>query len=267
MIAQKVATSLAVEGDLSSNGLTSMAGGDNMGRSIAQMLVDSDITFDGSFEAGINIAALQEESEGEELLADYDVDFDREDADAPDSDGMTPEVAVSLVTQTLVPGDGTGDSGPQAVARDGFDMPLFGTVIEGALELKVCDGCDQFIMPDEERITTPAVEVIDSREGVTTVPARQFHTNGCYDRWSETMQAAADQGNVPETDAPVNEPRPTPTPSADVPDPADFGAVSMDAWMSAFGLETEDLERGKRKRTRKSRKKADSEQGALIPLH
>ena len=160
LIAQKVATSLAVEGDLSNEGLTALAGGDSMGRDIARMLVEGDFEFEGSFESGINIAGLDADAEGERLLVDdtdaWDVDFDAEEAD-----GLTADVAASLVTQTLVPADVAPEDGTQAVQA-------------------------------------PEVE-----------------------------------------------------PSPAVPDPNAYGAVSMDAWMSAFGLTVADVERGRRKRGRR----------------
>ena len=272
LIAQKVATSLAVEGDLSSDGLTALAGGgDNMGRSIAQMLVDSDIEFDGSFESGISIAALSADAEGEELLGD--IDYDVASMDEPElPDGLTPDVAVSLVTETLI------ESKPETVTPsvempnrdnvidtvpDGIDMPLFGTLVDGSAALEVCDGCEQFILTDEQRISTPAVEVIEGRNGNIadrSVPSRVFHT-GCYGPWQQRMNKKA---GVERIGAPVNAPAQAPEPEIAPPDPASFGAVSMDSWMSAFGLEVEDLERGKRKKTRKSR--AAAEQPSLMPL-
>lgn len=265
LIAQKVATSLAVEGDLSSDGLTSLAGNDNMGRSIAQMLVDSDIDFDGSFESGISIASLASDSEGEELLGD--TDYDLEDMDPELPDGLDIDTAVSLVTQTLVAADPDVASPVEADTKDGFDMPLFGTLEPEAKALEVCDGCEQFILTDEERITTPAMEIIEGRNGNISgsiVPSRVFHT-GCYGPWSERMQAKADGNEPVDVAPPVNAPKAAPEPAANVPDPTSFGAVSMGDWMSAFGLEVEDLERGKRKRTRKSRQKV-AEQATLIPL-
>ncbi len=272
LIAQKVATSLAVEGDLSSDGLTALAGGgDNMGRSIAQMLVDSDIEFDGSFESGISIAALSADAEGEELLGD--IDYDVASMDEPElPDGLTPDVAVSLVTETLI------ESNPETVTPsveipnknsvietvpDGIDMPLFGTLVDGSAALEVCDGCEQFILTDEQRISTPAVEVIEGRNGNIadrSVPSRVFHT-GCYGPWQQRMNKKA---GVERIEAPVNAPAQATEPEIAPPDPASFGAVSMDSWMSAFGLEVEDLERGKRKKTRKSR--AATEQPSLITL-
>ena len=280
LIAQKVATSLAVEGDLSSDGLTALAGGgDNMGRSIAQMLVDSDIEFDGSFESGISIAALATDSEGEELLGDtdYDVAAMDEEVEPELPDGLTPDMAASLVSQTLIETEPDMFSGSPAGTEipnrdnvldaipDGIDMPLFGTLVTGAEALEVCDGCEQFILTDEERITTPALEIIEGRNGRIsdrTAPARVFHT-GCYAPWQRRMNEKA---GVERIDAPVNVPKQAPEPAVAPPDPASFGAVSMDSWMSAFGLAVEDLERGKRKKTRRSRKKADSEQESLIPL-
>ena len=280
LIAQKVATSLAVEGDLSSDGLTALAGGgDNMGRSIAQMLVDSDIEFDGSFESGISIAALSADSEGEELLGntDYDVAAMDEEMEPELPDGLTPDVAASLVTQALVETEpdmfsgaaaGTDTSSRKDVkdpVPDGIDMPLFGTLVDGNAALEVCDGCEQFILADEQRITTPALEIIEGNNGRITdrsAPARVFHS-GCYGPWQRRMNAKA---GVEPIEAPVNAPTQVPEPEIAPPDPASFGAVSMDSWMSAFGLEVEDLERGKRKKTRRSRKKAEAEQASLIPL-
>ena len=281
LIAQKVATSLAVEGDLSSDGLTALAGGgDNMGRSIAQMLVDSDIEFDGSFESGISIAALAADSEGEELLGDtdYDVAAMDEEVEPELPDGLTPDLAASLVSQTLIETEPDMFSGSPAGTEipsrgnvvdaipDGIDMPLFGTMVTGAEALEVCDGCEQFILTDEERITTPALEIIEGRNGRIsdrTAPARVFHA-ACYAPWQRRMNEKA---GVERIDAPVNAPKQAPEPAVAPPDPASFGAVGMDSWMSAFGLEVEDLERGKRKKTRKSRKKADAEQASLILLH
>ena len=278
LIAQKVATSLAVEGDLSSDGLTALAGGgDNMGRSIAQMLVDSDIEFDGSFESGISIAALSADSEGEELLGniDYDVASMDEELEPELPDGLTPDVAVSLVTQALVgtePDMFSGAAADTAISGkerdavpDGIDVPLFGTLVTSAEALEVCDGCEQFILTDEQRISIPAVEVIEGRNGRITdrsAPSRVFHT-GCYGPWQQRMNAKA---GVEPIEAPVNAPEQAPEPEIAPPDPASFGAVSMDSWMSAFGLEVEDIERGKRKKTRRSRKNAEAQQATLIPL-
>ena len=184
LIAQKVATSLAVEGDLSNDGLTALAGGDSMGRDIARMLVEGDFEFDGSFESGINIAGLDADAESEQLLVDdadaWDFDFETEEAD-----GLTADVAASLVTQTLTPTDTIGTGNADAV--DGFRMPLFGTLEPGGDALEVCDGCEQFILGDEQRIKTPAAESISSLDGVRIVPGRVFHT-GCYGPWNERLK-------------------------------------------------------------------------------
>ena len=265
LIAQKVATSLAVEGDLSSDGLAALAGGDNMGRSIAQMLVDSDIEFDGSFEAGINIAALADDSEGEEILSDVDFDIENIDPELPD--GLTTDIAVSLVTERLVDVE-SASRVPATVGAnsDSFEMPLFGTLVDSAAYLEVCDGCEQFILTDEQRIKTPAAEVIEGRDGAITdrkIPGRVFHA-GCYASWGNKVKEKV-EANEP-VQAPVNAPLPTPEPAPEVPDPTSFGAVSMGDWMSAFGLDAEDLERGKRKKSRRKTAKADATQTAMT-LH
>ena len=262
LIAQKVATSLAVEGDLSNDGLTAMAGGDSMGRDIARMLVEGDFEFDGSFESGINIAGLDTEAESEQLLVD-DTDAWAVDFEAEEADGLSADVAASLVTQTLTPA-GTATGGDDAA--DGFRMPLFGTLEPDAEALEVCDGCEQFIVPDERRIKTPAAESISSIDGIRIVPGRVFHT-GCYGPWNERMKAKAD-GNEPVNVAPpVNAPKAVPEPAADVPEPESFGAVSMDDWLSAFDLTTEDMERGKRKRTRRKKGAEAAEQQSLLNVH
>ena len=182
---------------------------------------------------------------------------------------MTPDIAVSLVTERLVPAEGNTTAPVAAAtatpAKDGFGMPLFGTLVGGSEALEVCDGCEQFILTDEQRITTPAVEIIEGRDGRITdssAPGRVFHTH-CYGPWQERVSKRA---GVEPIEAPVNAPAPTPEPAADVTDPASFGAVSMDSWMSAFGLEVEDIERGKRKRTRKSRKAAAAQQATLLSM-
>ena len=185
LIAQKVATSLAVEGDLSTDGLTAMAGGDNMGRSIAQLLVDGDGDFEGSFEAGINIAGFQEDSDGERMLVgdedDWDVEQDEEDAD-----GLTDEMAWSLVSDVIVSSDGDGEQGAltaQPELGDEIDvLPLFDSV---------------------------EVDEVDS-----------------------AVDDSVDDG---------------------LPNPSDYGAVSLDNWLNAFDLTTEDLERGKVKRKRRGK--------------
>ena len=262
LIAQKVATSLAVEGDLSNDGLTALAGGDSMGRDIARMLVEGDFEFDGSFESGINIAGLDTDAEGEQLLVDdtdaWDVDFEAEEAD-----GLTADVAASLVTQTLTPTEGAAAGNEDA--EDSFRMPPFGTLEPGGDALEVCDGCEQFIVPDEQRIKTPAAAV-SSVDGIRTVPERVFHT-GCYGSWNERVKARADSNEPAEVAPPVNAPKTAPVPVADVPEPASFGAVSMDAWLSAFDLTTEDMERGKRKRPSRKNGTAASVQPSLIDIH
>ena len=265
LIAQKVATSLAVEGDLSNDGLTALAGGDSMGRDIARMLVEGDFEFDGSFESGINIAGLDTDAESEQLLIDdadaWDVDFETEEAD-----GLTADVAASLVTQNLTPTEGNGTS--NADVGDGFEMPLFGTLEPGGDALEVCDGCEQFILGDEQRIKTPAAESIRSLDGVRIVPGRVFHTD-CYGPWNERLKATADNNEPIEVVPPVNSPKATVEQAADAPEPASFGAVSMDAWLSAFDLTTEDMERGRRKRgKRRATNRAEAgEQQSLMNVH
>ena len=236
LIANKVATSLAVEGDLSSDGLSALAGGDSMGRSIAQMLVDGDFEFDGSFEAGINIAGLDSDAEGEALLVEDEQEWDMDGYET--DDGLTPEVATQLVTQSLIPRD-TGESETPEERAEPVDVavPLFGTLETGE-DIEVCTGCEQFIMQDEDRLVTPAFEIISSVDGVTTGPRRVFHS-ACYVPWKNGLQSDAD--SQPETE-PVDEA---------APDPADYGAVTMDAWMSAFELTTEDVIRGRPKRDRR----------------
>ena len=263
LIAQKVATSLAVEGDLSNDGLTALAGGDSMGRDIARMLVEGDFEFDGSFESGINIAALDTDAESEQLLVDdtdaWDVDFETEEAD-----GLTADVAASLVTQTLTPTDSNGTGNEDA--GDGFEMPLFGTLEPGGDALEVCDGCEQFILGDEQRIKTPAAESISSVDGVRIVPGRVFHT-GCYGPWNERLKATADSNEPVEVAPPVNAAQTAPEPAADAPDPNAYGAVSMDAWLSAFDLTTEDMERGRRKRARRRNGSEAAKQQSLMNVH
>ena len=173
LVAQKVATSLAIEGDLSGEGLTALAGGsDNMGRSIAQMLVDGDADFEGSFEAGINIAGFQNDDD-DRLLADGADDWELEsdiEREAEESDGLTDDVAWSLVGETLTAVERRDEPAP---------MPAIGSP-------EACGG-------------------------------------------------------------------------SDAPEPAAYGAVSLDAWMSAFELTPDDMERGKVKRGRKRK----DERGAI----
>ena len=66
---------------------------------------------------------------------------------------------------------------------------------------------------------------------------------------------------------PVNAPNPTAEPAADAPDPDAYGAVSMDAWLSAFDLTTEDMERGRRKRPRRRNGSEAGEQQSLMNVH
>ena len=263
LIAQKVATSLAVEGDLSNDGLTALAGGDSMGRDIARMLVEGDFEFDGSFESGINIAGLDTDAESEQMLVDdtdgWDVDFEAEEAD-----GLTADVAASLVTQTLTPTDSKGTENKDA--GNGFRTPLFGTLEPGGGTLEVCDGCEQFILGDERRIKTPAAESISPLDGIRIVPGRVFHT-GCYGPWNERLKATADSNEPIEVAPPVNAPKAASEPVSDAPEPASFGAVSMDAWLSAFDLTMEDMERGRRKRPSRRNRSEAGEQQSLMNVH
>ena len=58
------------------------------------------------------------------------------------------------------------------------------------------------------------------------------------------------------------------TSNTDTPDPADYGAVTMDAWMSAFELTTEDVMRGRPKRDRhRNVQEAESASTSLSDVH
>ena len=74
--------------------------------------------------------------------------------------------------------------------------------------LEVCDGCEQFIMGDEQRIKTPSAESISSLDGIRVVPGRVFHT-GCYGPWNERLKATADSNEPVEVAPSVNAPNPT----------------------------------------------------------
>ena len=252
LIAQKVATSLAVEGDLSSDGLTSMAGGDNMGRSIAQMLVDGDSDFEGSFEAGINIAGFQEDSEGEQLLVDDEDEWDIE-REAEEPDGLTDDVAWSLVSSVLLPVEDDGTTPTPTVPEDQVGMPLFDTLEVGADTLEICADCGEFILKDEQRIATTSTEVVSALDGRRTAKPRVLHV-ACYAKWKQ-------EGKDKTDDAAATSEASTPAP-----DPTAYGAMTLDAWMSAFEVTTEDLERGKKKRSRRS-KKAEAEQPSMFGMH
>ena len=251
LIAQKVATSLAVEGDLSSDGLSAMAGGDNMGRSIAQMLVDGDTDFEGSFEASINIAGFQEDSEGEQLLVEDEDEWDIE-SESEEPDGLTSDMAWSLVNATLVPLDEDDIVPVAAVPEDQVGLPLFDTLEDGADVLEICAGCGEFILQDEQRITSTSTEVASSIDGRRTAKPRVLHTD-CYGPWNDGRTASTDEVAAEPEEVSV------------VPDPTTYGAVSLDAWMSAFEVSTEDLERGKMKRTRRGKQKVETK--PMFDLH
>ena len=191
LIARKVATSLAIEGDLSDEGLAALSGGDEMSKSIRELLVESGFDFGQTFESKLNIAGIDVESETEELLVSDVDDWALEDVDYPEierADGLTDDLVAGLLSPEL---------------DDIFDAAM------------------------------PNVEVTDEPQAPLDLSGR------------------SGPGVMPQKS--VLLPKPLVDPAAEV---QEFGAVSLDAWVSTFGLQMEDLQRGKRKRTR--RKKGDA---------
>ncbi len=255
LIANKVATSLAVEGDLSNDGLSALAGGDSMGRSIAQMLVDGDIEFDGSFEAGINIAGLDSDAEGEFLLVEDEREWDLDGYEVEGVDGLTPDMAAQLITHSLTPKETVESKTPEERAEPVDEpMPLLAALETGGDD-EACVGCQQFILKNEQRLVTSAFKVIGSGDGVKAGARYVFHT-ACYRSWKDTTQPEVDNPSDSET-LPKTAPAPT-----------DYGAVTMDKWMSEFDLTTEDVMRGKPKRYRqRETPKDEPPRLSLLDIH